>query len=535
MDENPVVEAKKPSGKGRIFYPVLFAIFPVLSIYSANLSLVPFGMIIRPVVAVAIAAFLVWGLLSLILRRLDRGAAATAALTLMLLTFVGFNRLLYRIDIPQDIRPNVWLGTTIVVVLVSAFVWRWHKLLNIVSASLVLAAIGQIAFGLVQAATFSPPKTTNSTPITLPKERPDIIYIILDGYGRSDALKRAMGFNNDAFIQGLESRGFYVAKDAHSNYCQTELSVSSSLNFDLLQSLLPNLNDEDNDRSPLGELIDHNAAADYLHKRGYVFAAITSKFPPIQLDDADINMKTRTGYTLIESALLQMTPFTLFQGNVTSLFDQRRATMRNEFEALESLASTSAKPRFVVMHVLAPHPPFVFDKDGNPTRREGPFGYWDGSDFIDHVGTPEDYRQGYMGQAEYVGKRLLKSLDVLFAKPGLKPVVIVQGDHGSKLRLDQNSYEHTDVDECFPNLNAYFVPDSVRKNLYPGITPVNSFRILFNGLFGDNLPLRPDRSWYSTYPKPYDFIEVTNRLADHEKMPTVPLPKFPPRPPASDD
>jgi hypothetical protein len=68
------------------------------------------------------------------------------------------------------------------------------------------------------------------------------------------------------------------------------------------------------------------------------------------------------------------------------------------------------------------------------------------------------------------------------------------------------------VNECFPILNAMLVPDEVRSELYPSITPVNTFRTIFRVLFGDDLPNLDDRSWYSPYNLPFEFAEVTAKL-----------------------
>jgi hypothetical protein len=141
------------------------------------------------------------------------------------------------------------------------------------------------------------------------------------------------------------------------------------------------------------------------------------------------------------------------------------------------------------------------------------------------ISTRADYRNGYIGQATYIGKQILNCLDAILESDGPKPVILIQGDHGSKMRLDQESLERTDINECFPNLSSFYVPESVRTRLYDGITPVNTFRVLFDGLFGENYPLLPDKSWYSTFPKPYDFTDVTGKIADHTKMADMPLPK----------
>lgn len=45
--------------------------------------------------------------------------------------------------------------------------------------------------------------------------------------------------------------------------------------------------------------------------------------------------------------------------------------------------------------------------------------------------------------------------------------------------------------------------------LFASITPVNTFRLIFNLYFGARFELLNDRSYYSTYDNPYRFIDVT--------------------------
>ncbi|HLP00363.1 MAG TPA: hypothetical protein VK171_17330, partial [Fimbriimonas sp.] len=428
----------------------------------------------------------------------------------------------------------VWLNGAILLIsgiTAALLVWKWraHGLLNFLSVAAIVVVIAQIGWGLQKAASQRSQLATNSSKASVTStERPDIIYIILDGYGRSDALKRALGFSNQSFIEGLEQRGFYVAKDARANYCQTELSVASSLNMDTIQNLAPPTPGEEQDRAVLLTLTNKSRVVSYLRGLGYGFASITSNFPPLQFESADVNLNSTTGLSLIETALIQMTPI---NNRIVShsMFENHRRWTLNSFVALEGLSQPSVAPRFVIAHFLSPHPPFVFGPNGEPTKNQPPYGFWDGSDYMEYVGDQEEYRTGYAGQADFIGKRLLSTIDHLLAKRKTKPIIIIQGDHGSKMRLDQLELGRTDVNECFPNLNAYLVPDSVRKSLYPGITPLNSFRMVFNGLFGDALPQLPDKSWYSNYPRPFDFKEVTDQIAGPDKMATLPLPTFKPR------
>lgn len=241
--------------------------------------------------------------------------------------------------------------------------------------------------------------------------------------------------------------------------------------------------------------------------------AITSGFPPVSFPSADLQIGTRWGGTMIETTLLQMTPLAT-GSTIESQFVARRRNLLGAFANLDEIGTPTPSPRFVFVHILAPHPPFVMEPDGSARRRKGQFCFCDGSDYITYVGPPDQYRAGYASQVAWAESRTLHAIDRILAEegPGRKPLIIVQGDHGSKLRLDQKSLADTDVHECFPNLNAYLVPSTIQKDLRPDLTPVNSFRIVLHDLFGDDLPQLPDRSWYSPFPLPYQFTEVTDRI-----------------------
>lgn len=59
-------------------------------------------------------------------------------------------------------------------------------------------------------------------------------------------------------------------------------------------------------------------------------------------------------------------------------------------------------------------------------------------------------------------------------------------------------------------LNAYHLP-GCSDRIYEGITPVNSFRVVFNCYFDTDLDMLPDKSYFSSYDSPFDFEDVTER------------------------
>src|SRR5204863_2404896 len=111
-------------------------------------------------------------------------------------------------------------------------------------------------------------------------------------------------------------------------------------------------------------------------------------------------------------------------------------------------------------------------------------------------------------------RRVLEAVDAILRQSHQPPIIIIQGDHGSRMNLDWESQARTDLREPFSILNAYLVPDRVRRHLYDCITPVNSFRIVLSSLFGANFPTLPDRSFFATSNSPLRFSEVTNLISE---------------------
>lgn len=498
-------------------HPPLFAAFPVLSLYSANLGLVPLQDIWHPLMLTLAVSIGLWLLGAALFRSWHRGAAAATALIIALFSYSRFVDSA-AFDAVQQWQTCLWAGLALLLLLL--LVWRFKRgdwqttALNVLGVALMLSSTGSVAFGLMAAKRriSEVARHGEATGTAAGASLPDIFYIILDGYGREDQLKRVFGYDDSAFTKGLESRGFYVAKASHSNFVQTELSLASSLNIDLIQNLLPKISPDDDDRSPLDELIIDNGVARHLKAKGYQTVAITTGFPSFRMIKADVWYHAPLKTSLFEAAVLQLTPVALNNRLSGSMFSQRRLDVIGALDNLANLANRSASPRFVFVHILVPHPPFVFAADGSAQRFERFFGYWDGSHYYQFGGTRDEYARGYTGQVTFLNSRILPLLDLIQKQGNPRPIILIQGDHGSKMNLNQDIVEKTDLNECFSNLSAFYVPDSLRAKLYPSITPVNSFRLMFNQLFGENLALLPDKSWYSSIGNPYKMIEVTDKL-----------------------
>ncbi|AIE83987.1 hypothetical protein [Fimbriimonas ginsengisoli] len=500
----------------RPFHPLLFAAYPVLSLYAANTALFPAADLARPLAAMLAATLLLWAILGAILRDAARAAAGASVAAIGFFSygpicdFVGNPN--YGRRVTDQWTLSIW--ALIWLVLIVAVCWKWRRTANLTQgmniAGAVLVAIPAFTIGLAWAKGSQVPAAAIQG-VRYDGPRPDLFYIILDGYGRSDVLRHDVGLDNSEFIDGLRRRGFYVADKSHSNYCQTELSITSSLNMSYLPGLIPGLSPDQKDRGVLDSRIDQSRLSLQMRALGYGYISVVTGFPAIHPHSADLIISPTSGGSLFESALWDRTPLPV-SGITESQYESRRKGLISALQTVGDLGKPASRPRFVFAHILAPHPPFVLGPNGESVRPKGGFAIVDGSHFFQHGGTPEEYAKGYAGQAQAIGRLVLKAIDDLLRNARVPPIIVIQGDHGPKLHLDQERLDKTDVNEVFPILNAYYVPPKIREKLYPTITPVNTFRTILREQFGQSLPNLADRSFYSSWTWPFRFNEVTERL-----------------------
>ncbi len=74
-------------------------------------------------------------------------------------------------------------------------------------------------------------------------------------------------------------------------------------------------------------------------------------------------------------------------------------------------------------------------------------------------------------------------IDTILATSKTPPVIIIQADHG---KVGENKYDK------FKITNAYYLPNVKGNVIYPTITPVNTFRVIFDHYFGGDFKLLPD-------------------------------------------
>ena len=98
-------------------------------------------------------------------------------------------------------------------------------------------------------------------------------------------MKSLFDYDNSGFLSRLERKGFYVTCRSTTNYCQTPLSLSSSLNASYLDDMVKGLR---NDQTELSDLIGNNDLVASLRPMGYKFVTFSTGFDPTEHPEADV-------------------------------------------------------------------------------------------------------------------------------------------------------------------------------------------------------------------------------------------------------
>ncbi|NTV80233.1 MAG: sulfatase-like hydrolase/transferase [Candidatus Aminicenantes bacterium] len=497
-----------------VLHPFLFALFPILALYSHNVKSIPIPLreLAGPLLVSLGCAAVLFAALSAITRDPAKGGAGAS---LIVVWFLSFGHLAARMTDWTGVPAgrSLFLATALIVGLGTVLIGRSRRafggltwLLNAVSAALVLFNIASTAQTFARRPQLGPGAEVRvARPTTA---RPNIYYIVLDAYTRADILKDVYAFDNSPFLSALEARGFTVAGRSYANYNLTHQSLASSLNFTLLDALAEDAGYASSDREPLYSMIRANRAMAFLKDEGYRLITVSSSIGPTDFRSVDRYFGFAASDSEFRTVFLQTTPLRLLvrPGETAASYDAHRRRVLNAFRALEESAHEKG-PFFMFVHIMAPHPPFVFGPGGEPIEPDYLFSMVDADRL--HGGSEKarsDYIARYRDQLSYLNREIMAAVDAVLSGSAEPPVIVIQGDHGSRAYTDFDRPEASYFKENLAILNAYHLPGLGGESVYPGISPVNTFRLIFRHYFGAELELLPDASAWTTWRRPYRFL-----------------------------
>ena len=410
--------------------------------------------------------------------------------------------------------------------------------LNLTTLALLAIPILNLASGIISTPSNLVPISALGNPSapqdTSPKvydsaSRPDIYYIIPDGYPSDSWLQEKMNYDNSAFTKALEDRGFTVARHAQCNYAATLLSLASILN----------MRHYGNNPSPYSDLdylriaMADSAVACLLLDYGYTYVQILSgylipspiadinrDFTPRGTIDVDIGddmlptvklrgqqpAKDRQSTDIRHfykrsfiSFYLDATYLRIVEPELTTLFWRDESAPYDLFAperflaTIDEVAAIAAMPEasFTIVHLLKPHGPVVFDRHGNI--------------LLDRIGSPS--HEEYFAEFTFTNAKYLELIDNILAESENEPVIIFQADHGStygSVGTIEEKLTHFDV------YSAFYAPDRHGLEIPRPFTLINTFPLVLNSVLDTDLALEDDRLLeILAHDKPFKLRNVT--------------------------
>ena len=494
----------------RPVYPFLIAALPLLHYYAKDLGSAAPG----PLVRMLVAYWSTTAMLLLLARRIWRDGARAALVcgACAAPLFYGGS-----LEWPRLFVVVVAVAVlTLVVHRLPRGLSRWTPILNVACVVLVSLPIASIAWRLAKMR--SPRAVTGyADPVPLPAvdERPDIYFILADGLAHPAIFQSMYGVARESFEAPLHALGFHFVAGSRSNYAQTALSLSATLNMAYVQDLLEIPDPLNDDRRPLARLIAHNRVVNTLRSTGYRIASLPAEYPLAQPADADLVRKPLLSLGFFElhtlrNSILPHVERLAGRGPADLEFALHRQRVEFVLRELPRLRTTipADEPLFVFAHIVAPHPPFVYGRHGEPQPSRQRFSFADGDHWLmERHGIREQYVVEYRDQARYIVEQIAVAADAIIRSAPRPLVIIVQSDHGPGSELRWDNLQLTNRIERHGIFNAWFASRNVAVPP-AGMTAVNTFRFLFNSQFGATLPLQDDRAWYSRWIWPYEFSEL---------------------------
>ncbi len=362
--------------------------------------------------------------------------------------------------------------------------------------------------------------------------RPDIYYIIPDGYPSDSWLRSAMNYDNSEFTAALKDRGFVIAEHAQSNYAASLLSLASTLNMQYFEGNPSNFNDVDYLRLSIAT----SEVARQFQRLGYTYVQFVSGlFSPSPLADInreftpngpidilreDTSLGARALNDLRQSGNASWEVDFFFRMPFISTYIDTTALriIRSQLEKLrwgpelppydasaperflasvDEIRSIVAMPEatFTIVHLLKPHYPVSFNENG---------------EIIEWISQPSP--DEFFAELGFVNAKFLEMIDVILQSSKHQPVIIFQADHGSTYGHSASPDNRTTLFDVYA---AYFLPDSFGTDIPASFTLINTFPLIMNEIFEADITLKDNRliELLVGWDVPFEQKDVTEEFA----------------------
>jgi len=520
-----------------IIHPILFSIFPVIFIFSENTHLLPVTEIFLPLVIIVGITVLVLFLSKNKIEYRNKIALIISLIIILFFTYGYFYGIINDAQLENSeisrhrylLMPYFGLGIVGVIFFIKSnrLFNNATTITNGIAISIIVIISINIATDVSNGNFFGGPELGNNEKMfgvstqepleefvvddyneqnvitgseKIQNIKPNIYYIIPDEYPSNYALKQFFGFDNIEFLTFLETNDFHVVNNSFSNYPSTIQSLTSSLNIEYLDTITEGVDTDSKNYHLLNQLLSDNLVMKKLSSQGYDIVNIGSLWGPnggFKNIESNLCEFKEVNRDSLSRQLIEKTMISYFYERY---FEQlRRDQIICTYNEIELFGGEQNKPKFIFVHMLSPHPPYIFGPNGEHTIPGNSIN-----------SSPWNERNAHVNQIKFVNKNLIELIPKLLDSEN-KPIIILQGDTGSGYEIDWKSPSDAVIIERMANLNAIYFPNSDYNKIHD-LTPVNTFRIIFNEYFGEENILYENRSYWSESDKPYQYKDISEVL-----------------------
>ena len=477
------MQMQENSKKFTVIHPILIALFPVFLVYSQNIHLILIQGIIFPILIILGITIAIWASIRLVLKNTRKSALLTSLYVFLFFSY-GIIFKILESNVTEEyfilIHALLLITYTSLVVFITYYVVKTRRKLNnitsttnVVSITLLsLVFFNIIAYNFENFSSFDDETYESIILGNNLNSLPDIYYIVLDEYAPLRTLDTFYNYDNSNFVKFLQERGFYVAKNSHSNYAETFLAMASTLNMKYVNYLSDTVGKESLDQRIPYQMISNNLVMKNLKSVGYEIYNFDSGWwgtRSLQIADANLCSKNQNMDFHTLHALKQISIFRAFDTFIkdpsSEIFHQeRRDRIFCQFDDITKIKQETEKPVFVFMHVMAPHDPYVFGPDGEEVDYKYTFGPT-GIAYLD----PNEEKTAYLNQLIYLTKTLRGVIENLQENSENQPIIIIQSDTGPSTKFGETMNEMHKVDRM-SIFNAYYFPNGKYDLLSDDVT-----------------------------------------------------------------
>jgi len=499
--------------KESVIHPFLLSSFFVVFFFSFNIHELTPNVLIFPLVISSIGVFLVWIPLKFFLKSSKKSGLLTSLYVFLFFSFGHiFNQLTNKPELSFELtRTHILIVFLIIFVIGTYFILKTNRKLDNATKITNGFTITLIILVSINIATFyfeynSITLNEDVSEQTLLSNKfskgPDIYYIILDAYANTEILRNHLGYENQAFDNFLIENGFqFPSNYTRSNYYATHLSIPSSLNMMYIHEVVKNSENRNHENQILLKMTNNNLVMKNLKSKGYKIIDFDSGWSLTRTLEAS-DKTLCSNYFMDNRFLLELTrttiisSFKIVKQLLDPINDLKRDLISCVFNQLPQVHNTFEEPVFVFAHLVIPHPSFVFGPNGESVNN-----------YLIETSNLEKYRKAYLDQVKFVNKKVQDLIIKLTKDSDNPPIIILQSDHGPRnVYQEQTSFNET-IKGRFGILNTYYLPGTSKDILYETLTPVNSFRVVFNAYLNATYDLLDDRSYMH---KGKNFTDVTS-------------------------